>query len=96
MRTKRIGSTTAGASLVVIGIVFLLYIFLPSSALLAIALQFWPLILISLGVELLIATYRKSETERKYDFASVLMLILCALFAFCCEAARLAILLMQK
>lgn len=96
MRTKRIGSTTAGISLIALGIVFLLHILLPSPELLGIALRFWPLILIMLGIELLIATYHKSETERKYDFASIVMMILCVLFAFSCEAARQSIQYLQK
>lgn len=96
MRTKRIGSTTAGVALIAFGIVFLLYILLPSPQILGIALGFWPLILVMLGVELIIATYRKSETERKYDFASIIMMVLCVLFAFCCEAARLSLIYFQR
>lgn len=90
MRVRRIGSTTAGISLIAIGITFIISIFMEAPNFLISALRFWPVILISLGAEILLATYVKSETERKFDFASIVIMILCILFAFGCEGTRLS------
>ena len=90
MRVKRIGSTTAGLSLVGVGVVMLIAIFTRQQEFLLEALRFWPVILIMLGLEILLATYIKSSAERKYDIVSIILMLLCVMLAFGCEAARLA------
>lgn len=91
MRVKRIGSTTAGLSLIGVGVVMIIAIFTRQQTFLLEALRFWPVILIMLGLEILLATYIKTGTERKYDIVSIILMLLCVLLAFGCEAARLAI-----
>ena len=91
MRSKRIGSTTAGVALIGVGIVFMISIFAQNYDFLLSALKFWPVLLIMLGTEILLATYIKSETEKKMDVVSIVIMLLCVLFAFGCEGARIGI-----
>ncbi len=91
MHTRRIGTITAGITMMACGIVFIIHIFLRSSAFLGTVLSFWPLIVIVLGAELLLSRFSKRGVEYTVDFASVVLMFLCVLFAFFCEAARLGI-----
>ena len=89
MRVKRIGSTTAGVILIASGIAFLMCNILDSMAILEWVLRLWPVVLVSLGLEILLAQRKTENMERKYDFLSVLMAIFCILFVLGCEIARL-------
>jgi hypothetical protein len=91
MRSKRIGTTTAGVAIIAVGIVFMISIFIQNYDFLFSALRFWPVILVMLGAEILLATYIKSETEKKMDVVAIIIMMLCVLFAFCCEGARIGI-----
>lgn len=77
-RTHRVGSITAGMSMIVFGVMLLLHsIFNLMSYEMIFTL--WPLILIGLGVELLFSNFQ----ERKiiYDKAAVFILIIMIFFA---------------
>ncbi|MEG0751213.1 MAG: DUF5668 domain-containing protein [Oscillospiraceae bacterium] len=88
-RSRRIGTLTVGLALIVLGIVFIAFTFFPNSEWLEFSLRFWPLILISLGAELLCVRFSKGEdNQMKVDFGSVMLMLLCVGFAFCCEGAR--------
>lgn len=92
MKNKRVGTLTSGITLVAAGIIFLIYTLVPRTTILIQSFKFWPIILISLGVETLIKATRKEGDGYKFDFASVLMMLLCLLFAFACEISRQAML----
>ncbi len=95
MQTKprRVGTLTAGLTLILLGVVLLLYTFFPDLAVLETALRLWPLILILLGIELLCVRFDKGQPESvKIDFAAVLMMLLCIGFAFFCEFVRMGLL----
>lgn len=87
-KTRRVGSFTAGLTLVLLGAALMVYTFFPNLQILEITLRFWPLSLILLGAELLLLSFRKEEIAVKVDFASVIMMLLVVGFAFCCEFAR--------
>lgn len=88
MQNRRVGTLTSGLVLVAAGIVFLVHTLVPRTMILIQSLRFWPIVLISLGVEVLIKAVRKKEDGYRYDFASVIMMLLCIVFAFACEIAR--------
>lgn len=79
MRTRRVGTVTFGLVLVVMGALFLLRLFFPALDYLLI-FRLWPLVFISLGVEVLISSYR-AEERLIYDGAAVFLLILLVFFA---------------
>ena len=52
MRTRWIGSITLGITLIATGLVYLIEVFYPAFNVMGV-LRFWPVILISLGIEVL-------------------------------------------
>lgn len=76
-RTHRVGSVTLGLMLVVFGIVFLARIFVPSLTYDAIW-HLWPCTLISLGIEVLVSTFRAEKS--KYDGWGILLIFLITMF----------------
>jgi len=83
-RTHRVGVITAGASLVGFGIVFLLQQFMELDFVFII--KFWPLILISLGAEVIVSSFMEEGTY-KYDKGAIAIIILMMGFAFCMAGA---------
>lgn len=78
IRVHRVGSVTFGCVLVVFGILCLLHGFLPAISY-KIIFQFWPCILIFLGVEILIAQAR-GTTRFVYDKTAVILLFIVTFF----------------
>ena len=80
-RTHRVGTVTCGLMFIVYGILFLLHTIIPKFSY-GILFDLWPLILISLGVEILVSCTHKDQEERKivYDFPAVLLIMLVVLF----------------
>ncbi len=68
-RQRRVGSVTMGLSLIVIGVLTLIGMFMPDFDFLFMA-KLSPFIFISLGVEVLAAYFSKEKCEIKYDFMS--------------------------
>ena len=91
MKIKRVGTVTAGVCLILSGAVFLIYTITNSIVFLSYALKLWPLILIILGLEIIISKAIKSDVERKIDFGSLALMFMSIIFAYACEAVRLAI-----
>ncbi|MGN0299197.1 MAG: LiaI-LiaF-like domain-containing protein [Lachnospiraceae bacterium] len=80
---RRVGSWTCGVLLIVFGVLFAIHVIVPTLTYESI-LKAWPLILISLGVEILWGNYkenRQGEIKIKYDIGAVLMLIILLGFA---------------
>ncbi len=77
MRQWRVGSFSMGLVLVLLGIGLLLYQFKGSPAALDLIINWWPLALIFLGIEVLVAGFfqRGDKISIKYDFWSVLLVI---------------------
>lgn len=63
IRIRRVGSVTFGVVLIVTGVLFLMHLFLPRLDY-RVLFEFWPLILILLGVEVLLGNRQKTYEVR--------------------------------
>lgn len=81
-RVRRVGSVTFGITLLCYGILFLIRIFVPVLEY-RVIFQFWPVIFILLGIEILVENHRSRGQEQKfvYDFPAILMLAAMLFFA---------------
>ncbi len=84
VRTHRVGSITAGVSLVVFGLAFLLKMFTQVITY-EMVFSLWPLILIGLGAEILISNMRVENL--KYDKGAAALLLVMMVFASCMACA---------
>ena len=80
IKGRRVGTFTSGIVLVMVGTIFLLRLIFPSISYLFIA-SLWPLVLILLGVEIIIAYAINKEEIMKYDFGGVIILIMLSFFS---------------
>lgn len=78
VRTHRVGSITAGVSMIVFGSMFLIHLLAGVMSYTTI-FSLWPVVLIGLGVELFLSNFVKKKIV--YDKASIFLLITMALFA---------------
>lgn len=85
MKTRRIGTLTLGGGLVVFGCLFLVHIFFNSISYLWI-FRLWPVLLISLGVEMLWGNIQ-TENQWKLDAGAIVLLFLLTGFAMAMAAA---------
>lgn len=88
MAAKRVGSVTLGLTLVVFGVMFLLSAFKSFNYLDVI--KFWPVIFISLGIEMLVHAFSKDAEKAKLDVPSCLMTCVLMLFSMCLASAQYA------
>ncbi|MGH4118142.1 LiaI-LiaF-like domain-containing protein [Clostridium sp.] len=80
IKGRRVGTFTTGIVLVMFGIMFLLRLIYPGISYLKVA-SLWPLILIILGIEIILAYLINKEDIMKYDFGAIVLIILLAFFA---------------
>lgn len=83
MRTRRVGSITCGSLLIIFGILFLAHMFYPALSL-TVIMKLWPVILIALGAEMILANRHRSQEETevlKYDKGAILITFLLTCFA---------------
>lgn len=92
MRVHRVGTITAGLSMVIFGGMYLLHMFLPRVSY-DLIFRLWPVILIGLGVELLISNAVKERLI--YDKAAVFLVFIVMLFAMGMAGADLALQMLE-
>jgi hypothetical protein len=80
IRGRRVGTFTTGIVLVIFGIMFLLRLINPSINYLTIA-SLWPLVLVLLGVEIIVAYLINKEEIMKYDFSAIFLILMLSFFA---------------
>ncbi len=92
VRTHRVGTVTAGLSMVVFGIMLLLYSLFEMIDF-SLVLSLWPLILVGLGIELLASNIGSKKIV--YDKGAVFLMIMMFFFVMgmavveiCLEAAK--------
>ena len=77
-RSHRVGSVTAGLSMISFGVMFLLHLFFEIIDY-RMMFSLWPVILILLGLELLLSNF--STKKIVYDKAAIFLLIVMTFFA---------------
>lgn len=90
MKTKRVGSVTLGICLVVFGVMFLLSAFISNLNYLLV-IKFWPVVLISLGIEMLVYAFSKNNDNVKLDVPACILTCTLMLFSLCMAAAEYAV-----
>lgn len=80
IKGRRVGTFTTGILLMVFGIMFLLRLMYPSISYLTIA-SLWPLVLVLLGIEIIVAYSINKEESMKYDFGAITLIIILSFFA---------------
>ncbi|MEG1947622.1 MAG: DUF5668 domain-containing protein [Lachnospiraceae bacterium] len=83
MRTRRVGSITCGSILIIFGVLFLTHMFYPALSL-EFIMKLWPMILIMLGGEMIVANLRNKGAEAellKYDKGAIFITFLMTCFA---------------
>ncbi len=78
IRTHRVGTYTAGVSMIIFGCMFLARLFVETLNYRTI-FSLWPVILIGLGIELLLSNVVKKKLV--YDAAAIVLLFVMAFFA---------------
>lgn len=81
-KVHRVGSITFGIILILLGIALLLQLIFPAITY-SVILDFWPVTLIVLGLEVLIANMRSDQTDFQFDGWSILFLFLVLGFTIC-------------
>lgn len=82
MKTHKVGTITFGCILIVIGVLLLLHLFIPALNY-SVILNFWPVTLILLGIEILIANARSEKTAFVYDGWSIFLMFMILCFTAC-------------
>ena len=82
LKIHRVGSITFGTILIALGILLLLRLIIPTLTYTAI-LDFWPVTLILLGIEVLIANMRSEQVIFQFDGWSVFFLFMVLGFTMC-------------
>ena len=87
MKERRIGTFTLGIMLIMYGILFVINIF-NDKLNYGTIFKFWPVLLITLGLEILVGLYSKKKTKFVYDKGSVVLLILITIFILVAASAQ--------
>lgn len=90
IKNRRVGTLTAGVSMVIFGFLFLLRLAMPTLITIRLIASLWPIVLILLGVETLIAYAVNREDKMRYDAGSVALIIVLSLFTVFMAAAQMA------
>jgi hypothetical protein len=77
---RRVGTLTSGIILVMFGIMFLLRLVITNINILLIA-SLWPLILVSVGIEIIVAYIINKEEKMQYDFSAIILVVILVFFA---------------
>lgn len=80
IKGRRVGTFTTGIVLIMFGIMFLLRLVNPNIDYLKIA-ALWPLVLVLLGIEIIVAYAINKEEIMKYDFGAIILIIMLSFFS---------------
>ena len=80
IKGRRVGTFTTGIVLVMFGIMFLVRLIYSGINYLKIA-SLWPIVLVLLGIEIIVAYLINKEDIMKYDFGAILLIIMLSFFA---------------
>ena len=79
---RRVGTLTLGVVLILMGGAFIAHLVLPVLSL-KILLNFWPVVLILLGIETLVSYFVNKQERLRYDVWSIVIMIVLVGFSTC-------------
>lgn len=74
MKTRRVGTFTAGIALILFGVMLAISAFVQSMDF-SIIFKLWPFVILSFGVEVLVFAFLNKEDKFRYDGASIFLLV---------------------
>ena len=80
LRGRRVGTLTAGITLIVFGLLFLGRIIVPVLDY-SFVMSLWPLVLLFLGIEVIVSYIVNKEEKIRYDSGAIALVIFLAMFA---------------
>lgn len=80
MKTHRVGTVTLGIMLVIFGILFLMHMLIPTIPY-DFIFRLWPIMIIALGVEVLLANAKSEQITFVYDKGAVFLMIIICFFS---------------
>lgn len=80
MKTYRVGTITLGIMLVVFGVLFLVHMVMPMLPYHFI-FRLWPVMIIALGVEILLANAKSEQVTFVYDKGAIFLMIIISFFS---------------
>jgi hypothetical protein len=80
MKMHRVGTVTLGVVLVIFGLLFLVRMIVPSLDYVFI-FKLWPIMLIALGIEVLLANIRSEQVTFIYDKGAIFLMIIICFFS---------------
>ena len=87
MRNRRVGTLTFGIILIGIGVLFVMHLFFPAAISYSLISRLWPVALIFLGIEVLVAYIVNKEYKITYDgwavFLMIVIIIMVCVIAGC-------------
>lgn len=90
LKGRRVGTFTAGITLIVFGLLFLIHS-VTQTLDVRFIFMLWPIILILLGIEICLAYVFNRDDKLRYDGGAVAIIILLMLFAFGMSAIQFGI-----
>ncbi|MHC6181403.1 LiaI-LiaF-like domain-containing protein [Clostridium sp. JNZ X4-2] len=90
IKGRRVGTFTSGIMLIVFGTMFLIHIVFKNIDYNFI-ISLWPVILISLGIEIIAAYAINKDEKIKYDIGAIAIVMMLCIFAMIMGAIQLAI-----
>ncbi|HEX3028129.1 MAG TPA: DUF5668 domain-containing protein [Clostridia bacterium] len=90
LKGRRVGTFSAGLVLIVFGFLFLFRILYPDLDY-KLIFSLWPIVLVFLGIEVIVAYIVNKEEKMKYDGWAIALIIVLSLFAMCMGGAELII-----
>jgi len=87
MKTRRVGTVTLGAGLILFGLLFISRIFTQVITY-EFAFNLWPVIFILLGCEILVVYFRDKEGKMIYDKGAILLIMILTFFAMSMAGAQ--------
>lgn len=80
MRTRRVGTFTLGADLIIFGILFMLRVFTNIISY-SMVFKLWPVLFILLGIEIIMGNTKEKESNVIYDGYAIFLIVLLTIFA---------------
>ena len=80
IKGRLVGTFTTGIVLVIFGGIFLLKLIYPSINYLKVA-SLWPMILVLLGIEIIVAYFINKDEIMRYDFGAIILIIILSAFS---------------